>query len=75
MDENDLVSYRGAIKMTSLGERTIRRLVAAGDFPQPVRLTPRRLAFVRGEVAAWIAERVADARDQAASAGASNPRA
>ena len=70
-----MVSYRGAIKMTSLGERTIRRLVAAGDFPEPVRLTPRRMAFVKSEVAAWIAGRVADARDQAASAGASNPRA
>ena len=75
MDDDEMVSYRGAIKMTSLGERTIRRLVAAGDFPEPVRLTPRRLAFVKSEVAAWIARRVADARDQAASAGASNPRA
>jgi predicted DNA-binding transcriptional regulator AlpA len=37
----------------------IKRLVAAKQFPQPVRLSSQRIAFVRAEIEAWIAERLA----------------
>jgi prophage regulatory protein len=51
------------IARTGLGRTTIQRLIAAGTFPQPVRLTGRSIAFVASEVDAWIAAQVT-ARDQ-----------
>jgi prophage regulatory protein len=50
------------IARTGLGRTTIQRLIAAGTFPQPVRLNGRSIAFVASEVDAWIAAQVT-ARD------------
>jgi prophage regulatory protein len=50
------------IARTGLSRTTIQRLIAAGTFAQPVRLTGRKIAFVAAEVDAWIAARVT-ARD------------
>ena len=44
---------------TCLGKTRIYELIAAGDFPQPVRLG-RRIAFVEQEIDAWILQRMAD---------------
>lgn len=43
---------------TSLSRASLDRLVAAGKFPKPIRLTERRLAYDEAKVAAWMAERV-----------------
>ena len=37
----------------------IYRLIRAGEFPQPIKLGEHRSAFLRHEVEAWIAERIA----------------
>lgn len=52
---------------TGLSRATIYRLIAAGTFVQPVRLTGRNIAFVAAEVDAWIAARAAE-RDGAGRA-------
>jgi prophage regulatory protein len=39
----------------------IRRLVKAGEFPQPIRLGGNRVAFVEQEIEDWLQEK-ADAR-------------
>ena len=44
---------------TSLSRSTLDRLVAAGHFPQPMRITDRRLAYNAAEVEAWMQEKVA----------------
>lgn len=44
---------------TSLSRGTLDRLVAAGRFPQPVRITDRRLAYNAAAVEAWMQEKVA----------------
>lgn len=49
-----LWQYADTIFMTNLSETTIRHGVKAGTFPQPVKLSPRRCAFKRDEVLAWI---------------------
>ncbi len=54
-----LKSPKGVCEQTSLSRASLDRLVAAGEFPKPVRITPRRLAFYASEVEAWIAEKVA----------------
>ena len=45
---------------------TLDRKVAAGEFPQPVRISDRRLAFIESEVDGWMAAQVAAARSGAA---------
>lgn len=43
----------------SLSRATLDRLVAAGKFPAPIRLTERRLAYNASDVEAWMQEKVA----------------
>ena len=39
---------------TTLSRASLDRLVAAGEFPKPVKITDRRLAFQESEVLAWM---------------------
>ncbi len=41
------------MRLTGLGRSTIYRLMAAGEFPQPVRLTRRLVAWRRADVERW----------------------
>ena len=43
----------------ALSRATLDRLVAAGRFPSPIRLTERRLAYSAQAVEEWMAEREA----------------
>lgn len=47
------ISYRGVSMLTELSETTIRRLVAADDFPIPVRVG-KSIRFVKREVMNWM---------------------
>lgn len=42
----------------ALSRSTLDRLVTAGEFPAPIRLTERRLAYSAAAVEAWMAERM-----------------
>ncbi|MDX2205757.1 MAG: AlpA family phage regulatory protein [Hyphomicrobiaceae bacterium] len=56
----------GAVqRRTDLPRSTIYLLIDRGEFPRPVRLTPRRVAWVASEIDAFIASKIA-ARDRAA---------
>ena len=54
-----LLNFAATQALTSLSRSTIERLVLARDFPQPVRISEARCAFVRDEVAEWIRGRIA----------------
>lgn len=43
----------------ALSRATLDRMVAAGKFPAPIRLTERRLAYSQTVVEEWMAEREA----------------
>ncbi len=58
-DNAVLVSLNDAARMTSLSRSMLNRYREQGRFPVAVTLGERRIAFVRSEVAAWIAERIA----------------
>lgn len=45
--------------LTGLSRSGIYRLVAAGDFPAPVKLGERSVAWSEEEVAAWCQARIA----------------
>ncbi|MFN3473844.1 MAG: helix-turn-helix transcriptional regulator [Blastomonas sp.] len=55
-----LMSLNEAAKVTSLSRTSIFKLRERGDFPRAVALSEKRVAFVRDEVNAWIAARIAD---------------
>ncbi len=61
-----LISIKEAARITSLSRTSINEKRAAGKFPQPVPLGDKRIAFVKGEVEAWIRERIAARRQVAA---------
>jgi len=44
---------------TSLSRASLDRLVASGEFPKPIKLTRRRLAFDETEVDAWMSGKLA----------------
>ena len=46
--------------MTGLSPPTIDRYRGKKIFPQPIRLGPNRVAWLRSEIDAWIRERVAE---------------
>lgn len=45
--------------LTGLPRSTIYELINRGDFPKPVQISPRLVAWAEPEVAAWQASRVA----------------
>lgn len=44
-------------ELTGLGRTTIYKLMSAGQFPRPVRLTGRAVAWPESAVVAWLASR------------------
>lgn len=61
-----LVSMNQVCAMTSLSRTTINMHRASGNFPKPVPIGEKRIAFVRAEVEQWIAERIAERDGRAA---------
>ncbi|MCM5556224.1 AlpA family transcriptional regulator [Pleomorphomonas sp. JP5] len=55
-----LLSMKQASTMTTLSVSSIKRMMAAGTFPKPVRLGESRIAFVDSEIHAWVRARIAE---------------
>jgi len=53
------------VKMTGCPRSTILKYSSLGKFPPMVRLLGNRIAFIRADVLAWIASRVASAMEAA----------
>lgn len=58
MDSPALISLNDAAALTSLSRTMLNKYRAAGSFPEAVPMGDRRIAFVRGEVLAWIQDRI-----------------
>ncbi|MER8861781.1 AlpA family phage regulatory protein [Mesorhizobium sp. M0757] len=54
-----LIAPKDAAIQTSLSRPLLSLMAAAGEFPKPVQLGERRVAYVRAEVEAWIDSRIA----------------
>lgn len=57
-----LLSMKQASAITTLSVSSIKRMMAAGTFPKPVRLGESRIAFVDAEIHAWVRARIAERR-------------
>ncbi|RSM26076.1 hypothetical protein C5B76_10935 [Aeromonas salmonicida] len=62
-----LIRIREATQKTGLSKSTLYDLMAAGRFPQLVRLSSRRVCLIESEVDAWIASRIAERNSQPAA--------
>ena len=47
------------LSRTGLSRSSLYALVARGEFPRPVKLSARSVAFLSDEINGWIAERAA----------------
>jgi prophage regulatory protein len=54
-----LMAPKDAATAANLSRPALYYLAGKGQFPKPVRLTEKRIAFVRAEVEAWVDERIA----------------
>ena len=52
---NQLISMKDVLERVPLSKTEIYRRIAAGRFPQSVRIGERRIAFRLSEVERWIA--------------------
>lgn len=52
---------KAVCQQVAISRATLDRLVAAGSFPSPIRLTQRRLVFNRADVEAWMTEKLENA--------------
>lgn len=62
-----LMAPKDAAAATSLSRTLLALMAAEGQFPQPVQLGERRIAYVRAEVEAWIDQRIAARRVEPAN--------
>lgn len=53
-----LMTPKAVCDQCAISRATLDRMVTAGNFPAPVRLTQRRLAYDASAVARWIAEKL-----------------
>lgn len=54
---NNLISLPRVREITSLGKSTIYRLIDSGDFPRPIKITDRRVAWREADLAGWLSQR------------------
>jgi prophage regulatory protein len=57
-DRSVLVSINDVCQMTSLSRTAINKWRTLGQFPKPVPLGEKRIAFVKSEVEEWINQRI-----------------
>ena len=62
-----LIRFPETIKRTSKSRAGIYAAIARGDFPKPVKLGPKSVAFVESEIDAWIESLRSDRDDTQAA--------
>lgn len=50
-------------KRTTLSDSALYRLIEKGEFPRPINLGPRAVAWIEEEVNAWINSRIEASRE------------
>lgn len=55
--ENKMLPHSSVSDITTLSKTQLLRLAKLGDFPAPIRLSPRRIAWKASDVAQWLKDR------------------
>lgn len=57
-----LIRKGAVLERTALSNTSLYRLIAKGEFPKPIKLGPRAVAWVEGDIQKWIESRIAASR-------------
>ena len=55
--ERPFLTIKEVSKLLGISVSTINRLIKKGEFPSKKQLSPRRFAFMKCDIADWIAKR------------------
>ncbi|MFG6139065.1 helix-turn-helix transcriptional regulator [Halomonas sp. B23F22_10] len=55
-----LVRRPEVLRRCAISNSTLHRLINAGDFPAPIQISPRAVAWVASEIDRWIDQRIED---------------
>lgn len=58
---NRLLKRAEVSKITTLGKTSLYELMKAGEFPKPINIGGRRVAWLQSDVENWITDRLAQA--------------
>ena len=58
--EREIETVRQSATAIGVSYSTIRRMIAAGNFPQPIQLSPRRHGILIEHRKAWVAARMSE---------------
>ena len=53
-DKRPFLTIKEVSKLIGLSVSTINRLIKKGDFPSKVKISPRRMVFMKNEIDEWI---------------------
>ena len=53
-ENRPFLTIKEVSKLIGLSVSTINRLVKKGDFPSKVKISPRRMVFMKNEIDEWI---------------------
>ena len=56
-ENRPFLTIKEVSKLIGLSVSTINRLVKKGDFPSKVKISPRRMVFMKKEIQEWISTR------------------
>lgn len=63
-DELKLLRKEQVLKSIPIGATTLYDEIAKGRFPQPIKIGSRASAWIKSEIDAWLAQRVAQRRNK-----------
>jgi prophage regulatory protein len=64
---DELILRHERRRLVPLSETTVWRMERRGEFPRRITISPKRVAWRRREIEAWLAERESERDDVAAS--------
>ena len=59
-ENRPFLTIKEVSKLIGLSVSTINRLVKKGDFPLKVKISPRRMVFMKKEIEVWIDNKRSD---------------
>ena len=60
MEHEQFLTHREVERLLGVAKSTLRSMVKNGEFPQPIRIGARRIAWASSDYEAWVAERKAE---------------
>ncbi|WP_373182416.1 helix-turn-helix transcriptional regulator [Halomonas campaniensis] len=61
-EQQRLLRRPDVLHRCGISNSTLHRLINAGDFPAPIQLSPRAVAWIESEINEWIEQRIEASR-------------